>query len=152
MLYMHDGQNLFDAKLSFSGVAWGIDKAAATLADENRIRAPIVVGIWNTGRRAQEYMPQKPLEAAPSSLADRFATNFNGTPVSDAYLRFIVTELKPFVDATYRTLPAQADTNVMGSSMGGLISLYALCEYPDVFGGAACLSSSWTVAGRTLTQ
>jgi predicted alpha/beta superfamily hydrolase len=62
---------------------------------------------------------------------------------ADAYLRFLVDELKPFVDATYRTLPGRDDTFVMGSSMGGLISLYALCEYPQVYGGAGCLSTHW---------
>ena len=62
---------------------------------------------------------------------------------SDEYLRFLVEELKPFVDARYRTLPGRDDTVVMGSSMGGLISLYALAKYPDVFGGAGAVSTHW---------
>jgi predicted alpha/beta superfamily hydrolase len=62
---------------------------------------------------------------------------------SDAYLKFIVEELKPFVDRTYRTRPDRAHTSVMGSSMGGLISAYALCEYPEIFGGAGCVSTHW---------
>ena len=65
---------------------------------------------------------------------------------SDNYLKFLVEELKPFIDATYRTLPGAEDTFVMGSSMGGLISAYAVAEYPDVFGGAACMSTDWNVA------
>lgn len=147
VLYMHDGQNLFDPALSFSGLAWGIDDVAAKLIDQHQIRASVVVGIWNTKQRVQEYMPQQPLEAAPSHVADRFAETFGGAPISDAYLRFIVLELKPFVDAAYRTQPEPAHTFIMGSSMGGLIALYALCEYPHCFGGAGCLSTSWTVAG-----
>jgi predicted alpha/beta superfamily hydrolase len=148
---MHDGQNLFDAELSFSGVAWGIDEAVEKLLDEGRIHAPLVVGIWNAGaRRNREYMPQKPLVAASKYMAGRFSRSFGGPAASDAYIKFLVEELKPFIDATYRTQPGRAHTFIMGSSMGGLISLYALCEYPQVFGGAACLSTSWTVAGRVM--
>ena len=147
VIYMHDGQNLFHGDLSYSGIPWGVDQAAARLAAEGEIQMPIIVGIWNTEQRVQEYMPQKPLEAAPVAVSKRFADRHDGPPCSDAYLKFIVKELKSFIDTTYRTLPEQKDTFVMGSSMGGVISLYALCEYPDVFRGAACLSPSWTVAG-----
>jgi predicted alpha/beta superfamily hydrolase len=70
-------------------------------------------------------------------------TERGGEPVSDQYLRFVVEELKPFIDTAYRTLPGQLDTIVMGSSMGGMISLYTLVEYPDVFGKVACLSTHW---------
>jgi len=66
-----------------------------------------------------------------------------GDIVSDRYLAFLVDELKPFIDAGYRTLPGRADTIVMGSSMGGLISQYAMSKHPDVFGGAGCLSTHW---------
>ena len=149
VIYMHDGQNLFHANLSFSGVPWGVDQAAARLAANDDIRLPIIVAIWNTEQRLQEYMPLKPLNAAHPLVAKRFAKRHNGYPISDAYLRFVVEELKPFIDTTYRTLPGQDHTFVVGSSMGGIISLYAFCEYPDIFGGAACMSTSWTVAGRT---
>ena len=71
---------------------------------------------------------------------------------SDGYLAFLVEELKPFVDATYRTLPDQPHTLVMGSSMGGLISLYALEQYPHVFGGAGCLSTHWPAGGDALVD
>lgn len=62
---------------------------------------------------------------------------------SDNYLKFIVNELKPYIDSHYSTLPDRANTFVMGSSMGGLISMYAISEYPEIFGGAACLSTHW---------
>ena len=150
VLYMHDGQNLFDPTLSFTGTAWGVDKALNRLIASGEILPAIVVGVWNTALRIPEYMPQKPLAAAPARMRRRFLENFGAAPCSDAYLRFLVEELKPFIDARYRTRRDAASTAICGSSMGGLISLYAFCEYPDVFSRAACLSTSWTVAGRVL--
>jgi predicted alpha/beta superfamily hydrolase len=144
VLYMHDGQNLFDPSLSYIGVDWGVDEAITRLAAEGRLREAIVVGIWNTPKRFPEYMPAKAV--TESGLPDGW-TDMDWIRrqeiVSDGYLRFIVEELKPFIDANYRTLPDREDTSTMGSSMGGLISLYALTEYPEVFGGAACVSIHW---------
>jgi predicted alpha/beta superfamily hydrolase len=98
-------------------------------------------------------MPQRPLEAPNAGLALKlFTRRSGGAPGSDAYLRFLVEELKPDVDAHYRTLPDARHTCLMGSSMGGLISLYALCEYPQVFGGAGCLSTHWPIGGRRLVN
>ena len=92
-------------------------------------------------------MQQKPFERDnESDLPDMFKSA-RRQPLGDAYLRYLVRELKPAIDARYRTLPGRASTSILGSSLGGLISLYALCEYPEVFGGAACLSTAWTVAG-----
>jgi predicted alpha/beta superfamily hydrolase len=141
VIYMHDGQNLFDPKTASIGVPWGIDRAIVRLTSEGRLREAIVVGIWSTDRRYQEYMPQKAL--ALSGRSSEFAAQAGGEALSDAYLRFIVQELKPFIDRAYRTQPERGSTLVMGSSMGGLISLYALCEYPQSFGGAGCLSTHW---------
>ncbi len=95
-------------------------------------------------------MPQKPLmpeRARP--LLEQFVRERGGRPESDAYLRFMVEELKPFVDAAYRTRPDRARTVVMGSCLGGLISLYALTEYPAIFGRAGCVSTHWPI-GRSL--
>lgn len=149
VVYFHDGQNLFLPELSFSGVVWGVDEAIAWLMEEEGAEGAIAVGIWNTPRRIPEYMPQRPLEARPRGL-ERFVERFGEAPRSDAYLRFLVEELKPSIDAAYRTQPEQASTFVVGSSMGGLVSLYALAEYPDVFGGAACLSTSWPLGAASL--
>lgn len=66
-----------------------------------------------------------------------------GGPLADNYLKFITSELKPFIDATYSTKPDQKNTFIAGSSMGGLISMYAICEYPQIFSGAGCLSTHW---------
>lgn len=144
VLYVQDGQNLFDPKAAFGGVDWGLDETMTRLIAAKRIRATIVVAIWNTPLRFQEYMPKKALTddstivtglASPATVA--------GPSLSDAYLRFMTTELKPFIDATYRTKRERDDTFLMGSSMGGLISLYAMNELPGIFGGAACLSTHW---------
>ena len=98
-------------------------------------------------------MPQKPY-ASPGLPRHHqtFLLTAGGEPISDAYLRFIVEELKPFIDITYRTCSDRTHTFVMGSSMGGLISLYAISEYPDLFGGAACLSTHWPVGGQELVR
>jgi glycosidase/predicted alpha/beta superfamily hydrolase len=146
VVYMHDGQNLFDPALSYIGVDWGIDETMTRLIREGAIRAAIVVGIWNTPKRTVEYVPQKAVIAASddSSLPD--VQELKRLQLeSDDYLRFLVEELKPFIDSSYRTLPDRADTLIMGSSAGALISLYALTEYPQVFGGAGCLSTHWPV-------
>ncbi len=151
VLYMHDGQNLFVPELSYSGVDWGVHETIIELTGQGLAEAAIVVGLWNTPERIPEYMPQKPMEqAADRAALDRFAERFGGAPISDAYLRFIVEALKPFIDRTYRTKAEVEHTSMMGSSMGGLISLYAICEYPEVFGGAGCLSPSWPIAGRPM--
>ena len=150
VLYMHDGQNLFDPATSYGNVDWAVDEAMTDLIAKGAVREAIVVGIWNTPARRDEYMPQR---------AVRGDVNFNvpgandlkpGDIISDRYLAFLVTELKPFIDAAYRTLPGRADTSVMGSSMGGLISQYAMSRYPDVFGGAGCVSTHWP-AGDGIT-
>jgi len=153
VIYLHDGQNLFDPAWSFLGIDWGVDEVLERLMAEGVSDGVIVVGIWHGRQRRLDYMPQQPLmteQARP--LLDRFAQEQGGAPQSDAYLRFMVAELKPFVDATYRTLPDRAHTAVMGSSMGGLISLYAVTEYPAVFGGAGCVSTHWPIGGSWLVD
>lgn len=147
VVYAQDGQNVFDPATSYGGVDWGVDETMTDLIASHAVRPAIVVAIWNTPARFQEYMPQQALGSATV-----FASGVPGLPpvkgpaVSDAYLRFLVEELKPFIDSTYRTLPDRANTFVMGSSMGGLIAAYAMIAYPAVFGGAACLSTHWPAA------
>ena len=149
VLYAHDGQNLFDPKSSFVGVDWGLHAALCRLRSKGAVDDALVVGIWNTPDRYREYDPQKVFEeylSPPQKIA--YAKEY-GRPLADLYLKFIVGELKPFIDRRYRTRPGMADTLLLGSSMGGLISAYGLCEYPEVFGAAACLSTHWpAVAGK----
>jgi predicted alpha/beta superfamily hydrolase len=154
VIYMHDGQNLFDPRASYSGVDWGIDEALTGLMREGVTAGAIVVGVWNTGEnRWREYMPEKFVRrSVKQRLRALFTARLRGAPYSDEYLRFLVAEVKPFVDNLYRTLPDRPHTSVMGSSMGGLISLYALEEYPDVFGAAGCVSTHWPAGGDALVD
>ena len=144
VLYLHDGQNVFDPATAFGGVDWGIDETMTRLIAERRVRPAIVVAVWNSPARAQEYMGAKLLPAGSSSFTmGSGLPPMNGPLRSEAYLRFLTEELKPFIDRRFRTRPGREDTMVMGSSMGGLISLYALGEHPHVFGAAASLSTHW---------
>lgn len=143
VLYMHDGQNLFEADTSYGGQEWGIDEALTRMMAEGKARKTIVVGIWNTPKRWLEYYPAEAFRRLPEEMRKDFTAATGSPPLSDGYLRFIVEELKPFIDKTYRTLPDRANTTIMGSSMGGLISLYAAVRYPDVFAAAGCVSTHW---------
>lgn len=146
MLYMHDGQNLFYDAEAYGGVTWGIDIVIPRLIDEGLIPSCIVVGAWNDGlKRWVDYLPERPFRTCSNTFQEKTVNQaLHGRPVaSDAYLRFLITELKPFIDKRYATSPERESTFIMGSSMGGLISLYALCEYPEVFAGAGCLSTHW---------
>jgi predicted alpha/beta superfamily hydrolase len=145
VIYMHDGQRLFDSTVTTKGEEWGMDETLTRLMMQGKIRNTMVVGIWsNAEARHAEYFPWKPVAVLPDAERESITKlDFNGNPRSDKYLMFLVRELKPYVDARFATLPERENTFVGGSSMGGLIAFYALCEYPDIFGGAACLSPHW---------
>ncbi|WP_430814582.1 alpha/beta hydrolase [Carboxylicivirga sp. RSCT41] len=161
VVYMHDGQMLFDAQNTLNKQEWGIDEVMASLISNRRIRDCIVVGIWNNGKkRHAEYFPQrawkKLTKAQQTELLEMEDIYINPNAfeqgmLADRYLRFIVRELKPFIDKTYSTKSNKANTFIMGSSMGGLISCYAVCEYPGIFEGAICMSTHWpAVNGITI--
>lgn len=142
VLYMHDGQNLFDPAVSGYGKVWHVDRAVE--ASRLGAGAPIVVGIWNAGAaRFRTYLPAPIARRLPAAVTAGLAARIGGDVRSDAYLDFLTGMLKPAIDARYRTRPGRADTMVMGSSMGGLISLYAMLRHPGVFGAAGCLSTHW---------
>lgn len=149
VLYMHDGQNLFNPKTSYTGVSWGVNEAMDSLLQAGAIRPAIVVGIWNTDKRLMEYMPNKPRDLIAQKAQELGQEN---QILSDGYLKFLVQELKPFIDSTFSTNPGRQSTFIMGSSMGGLISLYAISEYPEVFGGAACVSTHWPIADGVVIE
>ncbi len=131
VLYMHDGQNLFDAATSYAG-EWGVDETLDALRARGD-GGTIVVGVDNGGtRRFDEYSPWR-------------NARFGGGE-GDAYTDFLVHTLKPYVDAHYRTIPDRLHTGVAGSSMGALISLYAGLEYPEVFGRIGVFSPAFWVA------
>jgi len=144
VLYMHDGQMLFDSTITWNKQEWKVDETLNNLVEANAVKNTIVVGIWNNGdKRFAEYFPENILQYVENSndtigFANRLK---NYTPQANNYLKFIAEELKPRVDSTFNTYKNKENTFIGGSSMGGLISLYAICQYPKVFGGAACLST-----------
>jgi predicted alpha/beta superfamily hydrolase len=133
VIYMHDGQNLFDHLISYVG-EWQVDETMEALSQEG-VEA-IVVGIPNKGkRRLDEYGPFRD---------ERLKVGGSG----DAYLAFIVETVKPLIDRDFRTLTAREHTGIMGSSMGGLISLYAFFRHAETFGFAGVMSPSlWFAQG-----
>ncbi len=134
VIYMHDGQNLFDVHTSFAG-EWGVDETLAVLAREGL--EAIVVGIPSIGsERLNEYSPFKDVR--------------HGGGRGQAYLNFIVETLKPLVDAEYRTLADRDHTGIMGSSMGGLISLYGYFYRAETFGFAGVMSPAFWFARRAI--
>jgi predicted alpha/beta superfamily hydrolase len=153
VLYMHDGQMLYDPEMGWNKQAWNVDDVATELFKENTVRKFIVVGVWNGGEtRHTDYFPQKPFESLSQVEKDTVFAQLQQShvpvdgafkPQSDNYLKFLVEELKPFIDEHYSVFTDKENTSVMGSSMGGLISMYAICQYPEVFGSAACLSTHW---------
>ncbi|MBN8706377.1 MAG: histidine kinase [Bacteroidetes bacterium] len=124
VLYMHDGQNVFDPATSFNGTEWRIDEVADSLAKAGIIEEIIVVALSNSADRTAEY---------------------SDTELGKAYLNFVTDKIKPMIDSTYRTLKGPESTAVMGSSMGGLSSFLFVWWRPDVFGMAGCLSSAFLI-------
>lgn len=131
VVYFHDGQNVFDAATSFIGAEWQADETAERLIHDGEVRPFIAVAAWNSSRRTHEYTP---VEEASRGEGGGAAL----------YGQFLITELKPFIDDTYRTLPGPEDTAVIGSSLGGVLSMYLGLENPDVFRLVGCVSpAAW---------
>jgi len=131
VLYMHDGQNLFDPRIANTGVDWGVDEAVVRLTQQGVIRPVIVVGVWNSAERTPEYSPW---HRAPQ------------------YARFLIEELMPRVNAEFRTLTGPENTAVMGSSMGGLLSYYLVTNHPGVFGSCGCLSTAFVLSDALVAE
>lgn len=152
VLYANDGQMLWDGKITWNKQEWKLDEVLGKLIKEKKVKPTIVVAIDNAdANRHPEYFPQKPFESLSKKTQDSlYALNRSESQImfatkvySDRYLKFLVEELKPFIDDNYATLTDADNTFIMGSSMGGLISMYAQCEYPDIFGGSICMSTHW---------
>lgn len=138
VLYMQDGQNLFDESTSFAGVEWGVDEAAARLIAEGRIEPVIVVGVYNTETRSAEFTPSS-LGGGSSGLS------------AEQYARFVVEEVKPFIDRTYRTQSGPDRTGIAGASRGAMATLAILRQFPETFGRVALLTPHLRVEdGKTL--
>jgi predicted alpha/beta superfamily hydrolase len=135
VLYMHDGQNVFDAATSFTRAEWEADETTTRLIAEGKIRPIIVVAIENNAARVNEYTLTRD---------EQFRGGVGAGGNGAAYLKFVAEEVKPFVDRTYRTKTEGADTAVAGSSLGGTISLELCRAYPQMFGACAALSpAAW---------
>ncbi|MFN8253983.1 MAG: alpha/beta hydrolase-fold protein [Ferruginibacter sp.] len=138
VMYLQDGQNLFDKATAYSG-EWGVDEIIDSLVDKGKPGC-IVVGIDNGGQtRMNEYSPYD-FTWRDSLSSKTFSAE------GDAYLAFITATLKPYIDKKFRTLPSRENTVIGGSSMGGLISYYAALKYPDVFGKAGVFSPSFWIS------
>jgi predicted alpha/beta superfamily hydrolase len=128
VLYLHDGQNVFDKATSI-GEEWHVDETAQSLIESGQIEPIIIVGIYNTGEhRVNEY--------APTKVAEK------GGGGADLYGRMLIEELKPLIDRKYKTLPSAASTGLGGSSLGGLLTLHLGLKYPTAFNRLAVLSPS----------
>ena len=124
VLYVHDGQNLFTPFTAFQGQEWHLDETATDLIKRNLMKEIIIVGIYNTNQRTEEYSPTK---------------------LGEAYNEFLINTVKPFIDKTYRTRPGPGDTAVLGSSLGGLIAFDLVWSHPQDFSMAGCLSPAFLV-------
>ena len=132
VLYMHDGQNVFDDSTSFAG-EWGVDETLDSISSHSK--EIIVVAVDHGGqKRINEYCPYD---------MEKF-----GKGEGEAYVDFLAKTLKPFIDKNYRTKKDKQNTFIAGSSMGGLISMYAVLKYPKIFGGAGVFSPSFSVAPK----
>lgn len=144
VIYMHDGQNLFDASTTWNHQAWEMDSVATLLIDEGKIEAPIIVGIHSFSEtRLPDLLPQKALLTVEGMMDDFLSKNPGINLRGDAYASFISNTLRPLINSNYNADTTPENTLVSGSSMGGLMSIYILCEYPEIFGKAACLSTHW---------
>ena len=125
---MHDGNNLFDANTAFMGVEWEVDEAAERLIEMDLLHEIIIVGVFNTAARLDEYTPT--------------SSSKMGGGRGPQYLKFLIDELMPVINQKFNTLTGPANTGIMGSSLGGLISLWAGFEHPEVFGRIGSISPS----------
>lgn len=143
ILYMHDGQMLFDSTTTWNHQEWQVDEILGKLIADGTVPPTIVVAMDNSKRRLRDLLPGK---ISAYMKAENPSVKVNaGYALGDKYLKYLVEEVKPFIDSHYKPLTDREHTFIAGSSMGGLMSLYALCEYPSVFSGAACMSSHLSI-------
>ncbi|WP_396595665.1 alpha/beta hydrolase [Brevundimonas sp. R86498] len=145
VLYLQDGQNLFEAGRVPFGVAWEIDRCASDLIDAGRIPPLLVVGIASTGNRLIDYAPDAILSRLAPDSRHRIETAYGGLPGPNGYAAFVVGTVKPLIDRLFPTAPDPASTFIVGSSMGGVAAVDIWARYPGVFGGIAALSGHFSL-------
>lgn len=152
VVYMHDGQMLFDAEQTWNRQSWNIDSILCASQAVGKSPIPIVVGIWNNpNTRHADYLPAKPFYALSSTEQQHVSTELqqhgrsNGPfkPNSDAYLAFLMHQIRPEIESRFKVSRAAEQNVLAGSSMGGLISWYGMCEYPNNWGGIGSISTHW---------
>lgn len=139
VLYLHDGQNIFDAATAFGNQEWGVDEVAEHLIASGAIEPLIIAGIYNAGERRLDEYTHVRNRKGEGGHARRYA-------------QFLVNELKPFIDSQYRTLPDAPNTAVGGSSLGGLVTLYLGIHFPQIFGKLISMSPSVWWARRAILR
>jgi predicted alpha/beta superfamily hydrolase len=144
VLYMHDGHNLFDVAKSNFNKIWAADTAMLAAMQSGKVEPHIIIGIWAPGAdRHRQYLPRSLYGMTSGNLRDQMDAMTQGGVISHHYLDWIAGPLKSWVDVSFRTRSGRDDTAIVGSSMGGLMSCYAILEKPQVFGRAGCVSSHW---------
>ncbi len=149
VVYMHDGQMLFDSTSTWNTQEWKVDEWASTLMEQKKVKDFIVVAVHNISKiRWNDYFPQKAFNYLTKEVQDSIKAKAEVADVNikmnaDNYLKFLTQELKPYIDKHYSVFTSADQTSIAGSSMGGLISMYAISEYPEVYGSAACISTHW---------
>ena len=152
VLYMQDGQNLFDARLVPFGVAWEADACLSRLIDAGRIAPIMVVGVACTHERFAEYAPALILEQLAAPARQAILDAWPGAPKSAAYARMLVEEIKPLIEDAFATSPGRAGAFLAGSSMGAVAAAELLARYPETFAGAAMLSAHFSLLPVTETE
>lgn len=152
VLYMHDGQMLYDSTKTWNKQEWQVDEQLSQMIAQHKLPPTIVVSTWSVAEdRRSDYFPEKAFEMLDDKSRKAFLNYakkrskhfFKPQPKSDAYLKFLVEEVKPKIDAALAVYTDAEHTIIGGSSMGGLISFYAVTEYPEVFGNAFGMSTHW---------
>lgn len=152
VLYMQDGQNLFDARLVPFGAAWEVDASLSRLIDTGQVAPTLVVGVACTTDRFAEYAPALLLDELSHPARKAVLDAWPGAPKSAAYAQMLVEEIKPLIDATFPTQPARETTFIAGSSMGAVVASELLARHPDIFAGAAMLSAHFSLLPVTKTE
>lgn len=142
VIYLQDGQNLFDSKVAYQNEAMELHK----ILEENSIHDLIVIGIWNTEQRFREYLPNEIYNSLHKRNKKFIKREYNGTPFGDNYIRFITAELIPFIEAKYSVSKIKSDRIIGGISMGGLISFYTGITNSNLFGKVLCMSTHWPLS------
>lgn len=144
VIYMHDGQMLFDESSTWNGQEWRVDETLTRLMEAGKIPPTIVVGIWNADdQRTAEYFPEDALSLIDGVISDDLLSNIPDEFRANRYVDFLAESVIPFVEENYPVIKNRDGRFVIGSSYGGLISLYTLTKYPKLFSGVGALSTHW---------